>query len=126
MRLTWLAWRVRHSPAPLHQMARPALVHQADDAHYSFTYFGVPGDRALAVNDVQADQQRDAQPGLLDRDPLQRVDRGGAARPEDGPDTRPDPPLEFGRVRPEHDLHLRELLVPRHQAQQLLDAAHGA
>ena len=84
------------------------------------------GDRAVAVNDVQADQQGNAQPGLLDRDPLLRIDRGRAARPEDRPGAGPDPAFELGRVGPEHYLHLGELLVPGHGAHQLLDAVHGA
>jgi len=84
------------------------------------------GDRALTVDHIQADQQRDAEAGLLDRDPLQCVDRRGAARPEDRPDARTHPPLDLGRIRLEHNLHLRELLVPGHRPQQRFDAAHGA
>jgi hypothetical protein len=78
------------------------------------------------VDDVEADQQRDAQPGLLDGDPLQGVDGSGATGPEGRPDARPDPPVKLGRIGSEHDLHLRELLVPRHRAQHFLNAVHEA
>ncbi len=79
---------------------------------------GHRSDRPMTVDHVESDQNRDAEPGLLDGDPLQLVRRRGGPRPEH----RPDAVSHEGRgillSWPEDDLQLPELLSPRHRSQQ--------
>ena len=67
-------------------------------------------DGALPVDDVEPDEERDPEPRLLDRDPLQRVGRGGRAGPEHGSDSVAYELRGVLDARTEDDLELAELL----------------
>ena len=76
--------------------------------------------RAETVDGVEGEQDRDVQPRLLDRDVLEVVDLRWIREAEDAAD--PVARLIVGRLEVGEQLHLLQLLVERHLAEQRVHA----
>ena len=78
-------------------------------------------DRAVAVDRVVGEQDRDVQPRLLDRDVLEVVDLGRVGQAEDAADAGLG--VRVGDLAVREQLQLLQLLVDGHLSQQVVDLA---